>query len=173
MKKGLVVNISDIELNFYVNDFQWRMGDTQLISAGQVTPRGTNRKHSSSKELSFIAAQPVMRFNHSLDTPRREMTLKLSPLASQSLFRLPGCCCFQCQIEKTGALVKFSLIKVLFFSRRHEHLTCFILSVSDFPALVNLCEAITCSFVRANQPRRSLSKIPVTSIKRLLSSISP
>lgn len=66
------MNINDRKLNFYVNDFQRRMGDTQLISAGQVTYRGTNRKHSSSKELSFIAAQPVMRFNPTLGTPHRE-----------------------------------------------------------------------------------------------------
>lgn len=72
VKKGLVVSISDTKLNFYVTDFQQRTGDTQLISAGRVTHRGTNRKHSSSKELSFIAAQPVTRFNHSLGIPRRE-----------------------------------------------------------------------------------------------------
>jgi len=72
VKKGLVVNISDIKLNFYANDFQRRMGDTQLIFAGQVTHRRTIRKRSSSEELPLIAAQPVTRFNPSLGTPRRE-----------------------------------------------------------------------------------------------------
>lgn len=72
VNKDFVPNISDVKLNFCVNDFQRRMGDAQLISAGQVTHRGINRKHSSSKELSFISAQPVMQFSHSLGTPCRE-----------------------------------------------------------------------------------------------------
>lgn len=71
-EKGFVLNITDIKLIFHVNDFQQRTENVQLTSAGQVTHRGTNRKHSSSKEPSFISAQPVMQFNHSLGTPCRE-----------------------------------------------------------------------------------------------------
>lgn len=126
VKNGLVVNIGDIKLDFSVSDFQWTMRVAQ----------GTNSKHSTSKALFFITAQPVTRFNHSFGTSHREdlkWPFSFVPLALRAF---PHCQAAVCSVRwGKQALVRLSLIKVLVWVKA-QHLTCFILSVLAFTPLL-------------------------------------
>lgn len=118
---------------FCVNDFQRRMGDAQLISAGQVTHRGTNRKHPSSKELSFISAQPVMQFSHSPGTPCREnlkWPLSFLHLALQAFSSWQAAVVLSVRLRKLGLWYSSLLLQCCL---RHEHLACFVLFVLSVP----------------------------------------
>lgn len=92
------MGVGDINLNFSISDFQWRMRDAQLFF------QGTNSKHSSSKALFFIPTQPVTRFNHLFGTSHREDLKWPSSFLPLALKAFLHCQAAVCSVDEENKL---------------------------------------------------------------------